>query len=294
MKHEWRAEGDAGAAGAGAGDGNTGDGGQQTQPPPGDENVPAWMADLPAELKADKELRKFKSREAALKSVSTSRAEARARPPKGAVVVPDDKSTAEQITAYRAARGIPDAAAGYEISISPPNDPARPEYMPVQGQAASTEKVKELAHTMGLTQDQAVQLAGFLAKNSEDNTRATDTQRAQAKEQEANKLTERYGSDLETKLAMIGPLHAMFGAPDEDGTQWFADLLRQENFPGSLGNSAAMRRFLVNIGEAVRSDRFVETLNGDPSNRGDGDPGPAPIFDYSGIGPVKLKTGLAS
>ena len=279
--------GDGGAAGDGAGDGDgggapTGDGGGQPAPggapnaPPG---LPAWMVGLPVELQADKSLHGYKSIDSALTALSEVRRDLRTRPKQGAIVVPDENSTEAQRKAYHEAMGIPDDSSKYEASVAPANDPARPEYMPTEAQQAANERFRATALEMGLTQAQAKRMAQFLSDTSRENVQASQTTRAQAETEYTNRMQELYGTELQGKLETIGPLHSMFGAPEADGTNWWSDFLRMEHVPGQIGNHPALKRFLINVADKTKPDRFV---------RGQGDPGTdvrgsgaATVLDYS-------------
>ena len=77
-------------------------------------------------------------------------------------MVPGEGANEETVKKYREAVGIPEKADDYELNIAPPNDPARPEFMPTEAQAAVSAKLRELAHSMGLTKAQAKQFADYL------------------------------------------------------------------------------------------------------------------------------------
>ena len=272
--------------------GNNGDQQQQT-----DAGARNWMEDLPERHRGNPQLQRFASVEKLAQAFLDTRSDLSSRPRKGATVVPDERSTERERTEYRAAMQIPDDKDGYEISLQLPNDPAHPEYGYIRENPEHVAKFREVAHAAGLTKKQVEAVANLQVDILRDAVRSqVEAERAE-QTKNADILERLYGADLTTKLELVKPLAPLFGKADDDGTDWFATLLRQEQFPGGLGNNALLKRLLINIGEKVRGDRFVADANQPAGGGAAGQPaGGANGFQYPTMaggakGPVQIAAG---
>ena len=298
----WRRRVYAAGDDGGAGGGGNGDGGQQggagdgggTGDGDGGAQRPGWMDGLSDSLRNDAEIAKlaenthlgrYKTTKSLINGLISARTDIAERPPKDAVVVPGEGATEEAVKKYREAVGIPEKADDYEINIAPPNDPARPEFMPTEAQAAVGAKLRELAHSMGLTKAQAKQFTDYLVQSSQENAQQSQVARAKAIEDSNAAMIERFGVNLETNLAKIQP--AMAALQTADASLDIQAFLRETSMPGGVGNHPTMKRLLVAMGDLMKADRFVA---GDGAPRGvDGpqlvqqDTG-QPVFNYDAPG----------
>ena len=146
---------------------------------------PAWMAQLPDDLKSTEALTKF----ATIGDLGKSYLELEGKMGK-AVTVPGEGATAEEWARYRKAMGVPDNATDYKLEkVELPktvsyDDKARAEF-------------KELAHKANLTPEQASLMHTWHLKNLMGNVIANlKVEKATAAETET-KLRERWGANFE-------------------------------------------------------------------------------------------------
>lgn len=116
----------------------------QSSVQPDPDGSPAW---IPAELKAEKTLHKFKDPAGIAKSyIELEKDASRLRNAKG-IIVPGENATPEELGVYYKALGRPDTIEGYELSA-----PELPEGMTYD--EGRTKAFAEIAHREGMTKKQ--------------------------------------------------------------------------------------------------------------------------------------------
>ena len=259
--------------------------------------LPEWMGSLPTRLQASPVLTRFKTIEAVSDALLEARIDLFARPPKDAVIVPaaelpadasPEQKTAHaaQVDRFREHMGIPAAADGYQLS-GVALDPARPEFVPNDAQKAAPDKVRAIAHELGLSQAQAERVTTLVVESLTENVTASAEQRRTHDEQVATALRTKYGAELDSLAPSIPGVYTVM-MPDDEGNARLTAFLQREFHPGGVGNSQEMREVLMNLHRATKADRFVPG-NDNPGQDAAPDPTRAKL-DYSkGRGPVGVK-----
>lgn len=163
-------------------------GNQGTPDDKGGNNKPAWMGQLPADLKADEELGKFSTIGDLAKHFKELNGKL-----SGSVKLPTKESKPEEVAAFHAALGRPESAEKYEFE-----KPKLPDGVSLDKnrEAAFRQKSFEL----GLSQSQANALFNQEIEHSL-NTRQTLIDNFKKKSEEAEaKLKAEWGNEYETKL----------------------------------------------------------------------------------------------
>lgn len=193
---------------------------------------PAWMAQLPSDLKADQSLTKF----ATIGDLGKSYKELEGKLGK-AVVLPDEKASAEEWAAYRKAMGVPEKSEDYKL-----DKVQLPE--PLKVDAKSEAEYLALAHKLHMTNDQAKALHSWYYQNLARDTKVVKTSMAEAEAIMAKEM----GADWAAGKTYMERAFATFGDPET------AKLF---DFTG-LGNHPGVIRMFVKMGKAISDHPFVE------------------------------------
>lgn len=197
---------------------------------------PAWVAQLPDDLKANERLHRY----ASIGELGKAYLEAE-RKLGESVRLPGKDATEEERAAYRKAAGIPDKPTDYKLEkAKAPTGFDYPEAMEAS--------LRELAHKVGLTQDQAAQIHRWhqLQRLTEVET-AAKAVKATLEQTEAELRAELRGNyDLEMGYMQRG-VQRYF-------TPEIADLFTKTG----LGNDKRIIRMFAKIGRDTAEHPFVE------------------------------------
>ncbi|MFA4972532.1 MAG: hypothetical protein WC683_07945 [bacterium] len=197
---------------------------------------PAWVAQLPDDLKANERLHRY----ANLGELGKAYLEAE-RKLGESVRLPGKDATEEERAAYRKAAGVPDKPTDYKLDKA--KAPAGFEYP-----AAMEASLRELAHKAGLTQEQAAQMHRWhqMQRLTEAET-AAKTIKATLEQTDAELRAELRGNyDLEMGYMQRGVQR--YFTPD------IADLFTRTG----LGNDKRIIRMFAKIGRDTAEHAFVE------------------------------------
>jgi polyhydroxyalkanoate synthesis regulator phasin len=147
------------------------------------------------------------------------------------LVLPEKPSEAD-LSAYRAAYGIPDKADGYQFDES----------LGISAEEAA--QVKEMAHKMNLTPAQAKAYAADLVAKGQEHFKLAEQEIEAEKAKTLSKLKETYGEKAPVMLQKAYAVVKRFGGEE------FANAL---NATG-LGNHSAMVETMIKIADAISDD----------------------------------------
>lgn len=220
-----------------------------TAPAPADNAAPAtppadaapstppaadWRAALPEDVRAAPSMQKFKDPAELAKSYL----EAEKLIGRKGVIVPGEGATPEEVAAYRAAIGVPEAPDAYGL--------AAPEGLPEGVWNEESAKVYAAkAHELGLTGAQAKGLAEWFAKSQAEAMGAAEPWEP--------KLKQEWGAQFQDNLALAQRAARQFGADE-------ATLAK---LAGAAGDAGVMRMF-HKIGAALGEDKPAG-MNSTPS-----------------------------
>jgi len=204
---------------------------------------PAWVAQLPDDLKANERLHRY----ASIGELGKAYLEAE-RKLGESVRLPGKDATEEERAAYRKAAGVPDKPTDYKLEKA--KAPAGFEYP-----EAMATSLRELAHKAGFTQDQLTAMHQWhqLQRLTEAET-AAKAVKATLEQTEAELRTELRGNyDLEMAYMQRG-VQRYF-------TPEIADLFTRTG----LGNDRRIIRMFAKIGRDTAEHAFVEGQPGKPA-----------------------------
>lgn len=156
------------------------------------------------------------------------------------VKIPGDDATEEELNAYRAAVGVPESPAKYDLKTG--RLPAG-----VTVDEETTAKYKKLAHGMGLTPKQAQALFEFDIKRQGEDYQAYLNLRKESAQEAMNELKKTYGEKYEEKLSHALRIVAKLGG----------DELKSELEASGLGNNKQLINFMVKVSENYSEDGII-------------------------------------
>ncbi len=219
-------------------------------PPVTPPATPAWMADLPDDLKANPTISTFKGNDWKEVGPVMARSYAELRSKLGGKLydIPGENATPEQLAAFHRAIGVPETVDKYQAADEALLAKAG---IPKEVMAAALAK----AHEHGMTPRQ---VKGFIYDWYLGQTAAGTEAQAKAEKDAADaaqaKITEKYKDKVDAKKQLVKSVLALGGKD-------FADQIEKAGF----GNSPEFFDALVTIGE-----KFVESQNRGPSGAGGG------------------------
>lgn len=241
-------EGDGGGAGGGTGDGGDGSGGAG-----GDKGdaTPAYMAQLPDDLKTNEILSKHPKIEGLardyLELVGKS---------DSAVYVPGEGATADELTAYQRKIGVPEKSDGYVFAM--------PSGMPADS-GFDSDFVKgfaSLAHDAGIPKASAEkffnsyieQVKEGIVANMAEEQKALDAKKTLQKEAVA-KLEADWKADTK---ANVERAHRAFGElGGEDAAKEVMERFVDPDTKAKLGDNPIMLRLFFKLAEMIEDDRII-------------------------------------
>lgn len=200
---------------------------------------PAWMGQLPADLKADEELSKYKTIGELAKSLKELNGKLA-----GSVKIPTKESKPEEVAAFLTALGRPESAEKYEFE------------KPMLPEGVNLDKTREadfrkMAHDLGLTQQQASALFKSEVENALTNRRsALDTLKRKSDEAEA-KLKADWGADYDAKVSKAESVYRKIAE-------------KESGISGDLKNLFATptgKRIFAMLSEKVLDDTTIQGKN---------------------------------
>lgn len=197
---------------------------------------PAWVAQLPDDLKANERLHRY----ASIGELGKAYLEAE-RKLSESVRLPGKDATEEERAAYRKAAGIPDKPTDYKLEKA--KVPAGFEYP-----EATEASLRELAHKAGLTQDQAAQIHRWhqLQRLTEAETAA-----------KAVKATLEQ-TDAELRAELKGNYDLEMGYMQRGVQRYFTPEIAELFTRTGLGNDKRIIRMFARIGRDTAEHPFVE------------------------------------
>ena len=146
----------------------------------------------------------------------------------------------DEIKAYRAAVGIPESPAKYDLKTG--RLPAG-----VTVDEDTTAEYKKLAHEMGLTPKQAQSLFEFDIRRQGEDYQAYLNLRKESAQEAMNELKKTYGEKYEEKLSHALRIVAKLGG----------DELKSELEASGLGNNIQLINFMVKVSENYSEDGII-------------------------------------
>lgn len=156
------------------------------------------------------------------------------------IKIPTDKSTPEEIAAYRKAQGVPESADKYELKAD-----ELPEGVSLDD--ATIEGFKQLAFEMGLSPGQAQALLDFDIKRNEATYKSLKEWQRQEAEEGVKLLKEKHGEKFNEKL-----VHALRIIRKIGGEE-----LEQE-INENQGNNPNLINFIMEISQSFTEDGVVK------------------------------------
>jgi len=193
---------------------------------------PAWMAQLPSDLKADQSLTKF----ATIGDLGKSYKELEGKLGK-AVVLPDEKASAEEWAAYRKAIGVPEKSEDYKLEKV-----QLPEPLAADPKAAA--EYLALAHKLNMTNDQVKAIHAWYYQNLARDMKVVKTTMAEAEAIMAKEM----GADWAAGKTYMDRAFTKFADPET------AKLFDRTG----LGNHPGVIRMFIKMGKAISDHPFVE------------------------------------
>jgi len=144
--------------------------------------------------------------------------------------------TPEEMDIYVQSKGRPESIDGYEMGIEDNADPAAVDWF------------KNKAFELGLSNEQASNLAGSFTELQQDQFKAMETQRAEFKEQSIENLKKEYGSRMDSKLNSARKAMKQFAGEE------FVNYLNETG----LGDHPALIKAFVNIGDNMLEDTLKD------------------------------------
>jgi len=196
---------------------------------------PAWMAQLPQDLKEDQSLTKFQT----IGDLGKSYKELEGKLGK-AIVLPGEKATDEEKVRYRKSIGVPDKPEDYKLDpVELPGGITKDE---------ATEKAfLAKAHELNLTLDQVKNVHQWYYKQLADDMKVVKTTMAEVE----TAMAKEYGADWSQAKGFM-----------ERGFAQFADAETAKLFDLSgLGNHPGVIRMFIKMGKLITEHPFVDGKN---------------------------------
>jgi hypothetical protein len=206
-----------------------------------DTTPQAWMAQLPDNLKTDEGLAKF----ATIGDLAMAHKDLAGKA-EGAVYVPGEGSTDEEVKAFKEKLGIPDNADAYQIDAS--NLP--------EGLTLTEENVKlmkAMASELQLNQKQAQGVFDKWNAKEAENVKATLDARKKSFEEGTTALKSEWGADYDSNVAKAAKAIETFGGDDLK-----AELVKL----GNADNNPVILRVFAAIGAKISEDTALPGAGG--------------------------------
>lgn len=214
----------------------------QTPAPTVTEPAKSWPETLPDNLKGVAALKGWKDPADAVKSYDELQRFVGADKAGRGVVLPGEKATPEEITAFRLKLGVPTDATGYDIKL-PENFPD-PEFGKVAAPLLHKHGIPKTA-AEGLMADFTAQVAAAEAARAAAETKQFSTEMADLKNE--------FGANFDQKMELGKRAFVKVGMPPEV-MDLIEDAMHDKGKPGT----AAMLKFAANLGEMLGEGKFVD------------------------------------
>lgn len=215
----------------------------------GTDQVPAWLASMPDDLKADKTLAQFPSiGDAGKELVRLKGFEGKA------IAIPDEKATDQERAAFYTKLGRPETADKYTIT-KPENLPESVTYSP-EAEAA----VRQVFHKANLTDSQAKVLHGWFYETVAAGEKANADKAQKALDAAVNTLKDEWKGDefkVNTEIAHRGWMK--FAG---DNAEMKAFITNTKVGGLSLGDHPMFLRIFAAIGKATADDSMAGNRGG--------------------------------
>ena len=216
----------------------------------GDNNQtapPAWMAQLPVDLKDQKSLTKFKT----IGDLGKSYMELE-RKSSNSIQMPGENATDDELSRYYGQLGRPETADRYTLQA-----PNLPEGMSFDKTLETDFKTQ--AFTSGLNESQAKKIYDWLMGKQTESYASLVTARKEALSQAENNLKADWGEKYSENMALMGRGLKTF-ADDQ-----FISFVKKSG----LGNNADFAKIFAKIGKAISDDALITGAdNGTDDNDG--------------------------
>lgn len=203
--------------------------------------LPGWTSGLRKDLQANEGINKFEK----VSDFADDYIALKSRL-ENSIVKPGESSSPEELSAYRAAMGIPDTSDGYEF----PED--------IDGVKMDTDRVKqysELAHKLGLSKDQAKALLEYEAKSYREAIINQQAARNNSLEAANKALREHWGEEYSKKVKLATRAFNTFSSKVD----------REKLDKTGILNNPQFVMFLEQVGSAMSEDTLVDGSPQSPS-----------------------------
>ena len=156
------------------------------------------------------------------------------------IKIPTDKSTPEEIAAYRKAQGVPDAADKYELKAEKLPEGVTLDETTIKG-------FKQAAHEMGLTPKQAQALLDFDIKRNEAIFKAAKERSQKEAEEGVKLLKEKHGEKFNEKLVHTLRVVRKLGGEE-----------LEKEIKENQGNNPNLIHFLMEFSQSFSEDGVVK------------------------------------
>jgi hypothetical protein len=207
---------------------------QETVLGPSESDNQDWKSTLSEDLRNDPTLKNFKDVESLAKTVVHQQKQMGNR-------IPIPKTPEEQMEVYNKL-GRPESADKYEVAVPE----THVEYIGED----QINQFKNVAHNIGLNNEQVKQLIDFQIKNIDAQTQRYQADIAVQKQESQNVLKKEWGFDYDKKVRQAHRALEVYG--DEEIKQ----LMKTE-----AGNNPAVIRLFARLGEDVTEDMAQNTKN---------------------------------
>lgn len=201
----------------------------------GDATFPTWMSQLSDELKQNGELAKFEK----LSDFGNAFLELKGKAD-NSIAVPGENATEEEIAAFYNRLGRPEKPDGYGFTA-----PELPKGMKIDQDLERN--FKEMAHKIGLTKNQAVQLYGWYNQSMINAFTSQTDARKTALNKAEETLRREWGNDYNQNIELMKRAVEQFGGED------FKNIMRSTG----LGNDPVLIKTFYNIGKAMAEDTLI-------------------------------------
>jgi len=226
-----------------------------------DNGTPAWMDQLPDDLKGNENLTQFET----IGDLGTKFLELEGRSADALFIPGEDASDDDRATFFQRL-GRPADPKEYDLSL--------PEGFPEKMGPTEDEdrEYRDILHRLGITGTQAKGLYDYAMGKAKSNLETIEAQREKYRSDNETVLKREWGDQYDANVTKANKVI------DKLGTDGFKDYLKATQ----MGNWAELARFLVKVHDVVGDDEFVDAEitgpdGGDSRPRG---PDGRPRFSY--------------
>jgi hypothetical protein len=223
-----------------------------------ENTAPAWMEQLPDNLKGNEDLTRV-VRENNLEKIgdftqytlkTMGRVSELEGNQEGLLRIPGEDASDEDRATFYNRLGRPAEPAGYELPL--------PEGFPEQLGPTEEEnkEYQEILHRLGISADQSKGLFSYAMGKAKQNWETVEAQRRKYHQESAAALKEEYGAEYDANFTRANKLI------DKFGTKGFKAWLEQTQ----LGNWPELFRFVTTVAKEFGDDAFVEGAGGGPGD----------------------------